>query len=119
MKEKINVRFESGESRYSSNGVDYMLAIIHADALTEEQKERMDENGMHYQYSEDYELYAEVDPLDYCEQAGISCTELEQAYENGGEAPTEVDEATYTALKSLILEQAQEIGVPADMLEFP
>lgn len=116
---KINVRFEGGESRYSANGVDYMLAIIPADALTEEQKERMDENDMRYQYSENYELYAEVEPLDYCEQAGISRAELERAYEAGDDAPAEVNEATYAALKSLILEQAQEIGIPADMLNFP
>lgn len=98
---KIQVHYEGGESRYGKNGIDYMLAKLDADA-----------------YGAD-ELYAEVNPHDYCDAAGLTVEELDALYEDGGEAPEAVNDATYAALKSMILEQAQEIGVPADMLEFP
>lgn len=120
---KIQVRYEGGESRYNpENGIDYMLAVIPESILTDEQKEAMESLDMVYPgrgYSNmRYELYAEVDPIDYCEAAGLTADELEALYEKGDEAPEAVNNATFAALKSMILEQAREIGVPAGALNF-
>lgn len=111
------VEFSGGESRHSNAGCDYMLAILSADKLTDEQKDALGDDAL-YGYGPDYELYAEVDPLDYAEEAGMTADELQALYDDGKEAPDAVNDATYDALKEMILEQADKAGISADNLTF-
>lgn len=116
---KFFVSFSGGESRYSNDGCDYMLCEIPGHYLTEEQREAMEENGMAcYPKDENYEFYAEVNPLDYAECIGMTAQEIQDIWDNGGEQPDELNEATYDALKEMILEQAKDVGFPAEQLVF-
>lgn len=95
METKIQVRYEAGQSRYSTAGVEYMLATI----------------GEH-------ELYAEINPTDYCDAAGLTVEEFSALYESGEDTPEAVEDAVYFTLQAMILEQAKDAGISTEMLAF-
>lgn len=115
---KISVLFSSGEARnLPAESIDFMLAEIPAAMLTEDQKDAADELDF-YAGGGIYELYAEVDPLEYHESAGMTAEELTAHYEEGLGEPSEVEDATKAALTALILEQADKIKFPHEKLIF-
>lgn len=95
MEAKIQVRYEAGQSRYSTAGVEYMLATI----------------GEH-------ELYAEIDPRACCDAAGMTVEELNALYESGKDTPEAIDDAVYFTLRAMILEQAKDARIPTETLVF-
>lgn len=98
---KYYVTYQGGESRYSNKEIDFMLAT------------GQKEDG------EEFELYAERDPVDYISE------EDREAIENGDVEFEKVkgkyhdfDAITYHDLKSDIISKAKEEGINPDDLEF-
>ena len=90
------VEFCFGESRYSSDAVDYMMVL---DGVPE--SEEADDNASW----EDFHLYAEV-PVD------------EEDIDENGEEKSDPESRHYYQLKNEVIEIAQKYGIPSDQLKF-
>lgn len=98
---KIEVLYSGGQSRYSNEGVDYMLARVPSS-----------DGDM-------IELYAERDPADYVDEETAEAMRADHIdVDSLHEKYPDLENLTYDDLKADILAQAREKGIDPSLLHF-